>query len=150
MTDPSERVQLIGQREFVRDLRRVGVEFPRMVSAAMRTAAKTVEGTARARYTQRFKQGTSGRRTRSVRGIVATASSTQAGVKLDGESRPWLAGQEFGSDRLKQFSPWTGSTQSGAGSNGRFLYPAIREDLPGVVDQLTDDLERIVSAAVGG
>jgi hypothetical protein len=138
---------MVGLKEFTRDLRRVDKEFPRQVARAMRKAAKHVEGDARSRYARRYRQGASGRSTRSVKGIAAFASSWEAGIKFGDDRRPWLIGQEFGSNRYQQFRPWTGAGPGGKGSHGRFIWPAIREEMDTVSDQLADDLMGILRGA---
>lgn len=145
----ANEVHMAGLNEFVKDLRKVDKQFPRDVSKAMREAAKTVEGDARSRYQQRYKQGTSGSSTRSVKGITAFASARSAGIKFGGPKRPWLAGQEFGSNKYKQFRPWTGPGPQGGGSHGRFVWPAIRSEIDDVTDKLTDDLMGILRGAGG-
>ena len=145
---PISEVYFDGLKEFVGDLRRVDKEFPRQVSKAMRGAAKTVERRARTEYARQYRQNTSGRRTRSVRGITAFASTRQAGIKFGGEKRPWLPGQEFGSNRWPQFRPYTGPGPGGHGSKGRFVWPSIRDEIDDVTDDLADDLMHILSGAV--
>lgn len=148
MTSGHERVHFVGLREFNQALRRVDSTFPRRMSAAMRDAAKTVESRARAEYRRSFAQGTSGRRTRTVTGIAAFASGTRAGVKIGSETRPWMAGQEFGSNRYAQFSPWSGPG-TGGGSRGTFLFPVINDEIDGVMERLEDELMAIYRAAMG-
>ena len=144
MSDP---VYFVGLDEFVRDLRRVDRQLPRQVAKVMRRAAKTAEASARRRYTSRYKQGTSNRSTRSVKGITAFASSSAAGIKFGGPKRPWLPGQEFGSNKYPQFRGWTGKGPNGQGSWGRFVWPAAREVLDDASDDLIDELLAIYRGA---
>lgn len=144
-----EEVHFVGLKEFVTDLRRVDREFPRQLSRAMRGAAKHVERRARSEYARQYQQGASGRGTRSVKGIAAFASTRQAGVQFGGPKRPWLVGQEFGSNKYQQFRPWTGPGPNGRGSRGRFVWPSIRDEIDVVTDDLADELMTIYRGAVG-
>ena len=145
MSDP---VYLVGLAEFVRDVRKVDKQFPRDIARAMRKAAKRSEGVARRRYTTRYQSGTSGRAARSVKGIAAFANTREAGLKFGGGVRPWLVGQEFGSNRYQQFKPWTGKGPNGRGSYGRFVWPSIREVMEDASAELQDDLMAVYRGAV--
>ena len=146
MSDP---VYLVGLNEFVRDLRAVDRQFPRMVSQAMRKAAKVAERRARARYSARYRSGGSDRSTRTVKGISAFASARQAGIQFGGPKRPWLVGQEFGSNKYPQFRAWTGRGPGNKGSWGRAVYPAMREVVAEATRDLADDLTNILKVGTG-
>lgn len=146
---PAQTTYFVGLKEFVADLRKVDKQFPRDLAKAMRAAAKTVEKRSRQEYMRQYRQGTSGRSTRSVKGIAAFGSVRQAGVKFGGSKRPWLPGQEFGSDRYKQFAPWSGKAPGGRGSRGKFVWPVIRDEIDDVTDELTEELMHILNGAVG-
>lgn len=145
----AQETYFVGLREFVGDLRKIDRQFPRDIAKAMRGAAKTVERESRSEYQRIFRQGTSGRSTRTVKGIAAFGSNRQAGIKFGGSKRPWLPGQEFGSDKYKQFRPWSGKAPGGRGSHGKFVYPIIRREIDTVTDELADEMSRILSGAIG-
>lgn len=66
--------------------------------------------------------------------IRASATATASAVLLGGSKAPAALGHEFGGGRrptTRQFPPWTGNTTD----SGYFLYPTIREELQGYVDQ---------------
>jgi len=143
------QVYLVGLHEFVRDVRKVDKQFPRDIARAMRKAAKRAEVLSRRKYTTRYQSGASGRSTRSVKGIAAFAGSREAGLKFGDDRRPWLIGQEFGSNRYQQFRPWTGKGPGGKGSWGRFVWPAIRDVMDDASDDLLDDLMAVYRGAAG-
>lgn len=57
--------------------------------------------------------------------IKASAGALSAGVSLGGNAYPMAGGAEFGSNRYKQFKPWTGNGSDA----GYFVFPSIRRDI---------------------
>jgi hypothetical protein len=53
-----------------------------------------------------------------------------------------LAGVEFGSNKYKQFPLWSGS--EGRGSRGWFIYPALRESQPYIINEWENGFAKIL------
>jgi hypothetical protein len=53
-----------------------------------------------------------------------------------------LAGLEFGSNKYKQFPIWSG--KQGRGSRGWFIYPALRESQPHIVNEWENGFTEIL------
>ena len=51
-------------------------------------------------------------------------------------------GNEFGSNRYRQFPIWSG--REGRGSKGWFIYPTLRKIQPYIVDQWTESFDKIL------
>jgi hypothetical protein len=51
-------------------------------------------------------------------------------------------GEEFGSNRYRQFPIWSG--KYGRGSKGWFIYPTLRKIQPYIVDQWTESFDKIL------
>lgn len=73
-----------------------------------------------------------------VNTIVSGAESDRATVGYGRDNIPGWAGWEFGSTKFLQFPPRT--PRVGAGNQGRFFWPAVREEVPKVASRI----ERIV------
>lgn len=152
-------VAIEGLTEFRRALKSVSDDLPKMLQAELKQAAESAADRARRRYAQQFGAG-SGRRktvttsasgkrsTRTRKGtagtIRATATQTGASVAFGGARFPWVAGQEFGSNRYRQFFPYTGRGPGGKGSYGRVIFPAVRDEIE---DTEADLLERFNTLA---
>jgi hypothetical protein len=59
-----------------------------------------------------------------------------------GTTQQLWAGNEFGSNRFKQFPIWSG--QEGRGSRGWFIYPTLRSVQPEIVDRWENAFSKIV------
>lgn len=61
-------------------------------------------------------------------------------------TRTLWGGTEFGSNKFRQFPPWSGSNPSGgAGSKGYFIYPTLRKIQPHIVAQWTESFTKILA-----
>lgn len=144
-------IRVKGIRDFARALGAFAPAYKREMTRLNRDFATRVAATARAEYGRHYpKAGAKDRRrrrSRSVTGIASRASSTSASIALGASGRHWLIGQEFGSNRYKQFAPWTGPAPEGGGSAGRFLYPTIREETPKLVEEYGDALQNVARDA---
>lgn len=131
---PSERIEVIGLKEFSKELRKLEGDWPKELRKAAKSAASLVANEAQ-------------RRARTVGGAIGKAApsirpgGTQRGayVKLGGDRYPFALGGEFGAIRFKQFKPWRGS----GGDAGYALYPAIRAKTDEVVEEFGDALDDI-------
>lgn len=136
-------VQIHGLNEFRRALNRVDRQLGRQIGQVNKRLGERVAVNARARYARHY----SVRRGRVPRSIRASASQTKMQVKIGRKTVPYALGQEFGSDRFRQFRPWTGKGPGGKGSHGRFFYPAIREETEGIRRDYLDELDKVVREA---
>jgi hypothetical protein len=59
-----------------------------------------------------------------------------------GTTQQLWAGNEFGSNRFKQFPIWSG--REGRGSRGWFIYPTLRSVQPEIVDRWENAFSKIV------
>ena len=159
--DPRGRViEIKGLRELARDFRHLEGADGRLdlaLARANRTAANEVRDVARENYsriypyTNSLRRPGGRRRGLTVKGIVARGSAQKASVALRARGRVWLIGQEFGSVyRFPQFrrppvprNPSRARFSDSAGvSRGRFLYPAIRSQVPKLVERYADIVTR--------
>jgi len=115
----SGAVQVEGLRELSRALKQLDAQFPKELRAANKAAAETVATRARARAL-----GLGSVAAKTAPSIKATAGAQSAGVGFGGAAYPFGGGAEFGSQRYKQFQPWTGNGPDA----GFFVYPTIRDD----------------------
>lgn len=146
MADNSLALRVDGLSDFRRGLSRANRDLGKKVGQANKALGERVVGNARSRYARHYTVRT-GRTQRSIR---ASASQTRAQVKLGTQRTPWALGQEFGSDRLPRFRPWTGKAPGGKGSHGRFFYPAIREESEGIKQDYLKVLDTVVREAFPG
>lgn len=87
----------------------------------------------------------------AVEGAVsAAATSTAITLVLGARRVPWALGQEFGSNRLKQFP--ARSPRQGRGNVGYFFYPALRGTIGEMRDVYGDIIDAMMEqlAAKGG
>ena len=59
-----------------------------------------------------------------------------------GTTQQLWGGNEFGSNKFKQFPIWSGS--GGRGSKGWFIYPTLREIQPDIITQWENAFDRIL------
>ena len=141
--DGSQAIRIEGLNEFRRGLTRANRDVGKKIGQANKRLGERVVQGARVRYAQNYTVR-SGRTQRSLR---ASASQSRVQVKLGGPKAPWALGQEFGSDRYRQFSPWAGKAPGGKGGHGKFLYPEIREQMDGIRTDYLDILDEATREA---
>lgn len=127
-----------GFRDFVRDLKQAGGQFPKQVRAAGMRAAQAIVPPARAR----FARGR-GKSPESGKSLKAGATQTGAYVRGGGAGFPTFYGDEFGAVRYRQFPPWRGNGQDA----GYSLYPTIRERQDETLGEYVEALTEIARAA---
>ena len=132
-------VEVRGYRKFRRDIRRMGKEAKRDLDRTMRGLAAPIAEDARRRYRRLHPRGR-GRSKQSTRAIRARSTARGSAVLLGSRQKPWLQGQEFGSNQLQRFYPRSPNAPGG-GSMGWFFYPAIRAGADEAV-RLGDDVFR--------
>ena len=137
------------------DLRRVLGAFKAMDEEAT-TQAKVVSGSL-AEFAQDKIVGTATGRGRAAeriaRGSKVSKSSKVgelsfgfAGQKFSGggTTKELWGGNEFGSNKFKQFPIWSGSGPKGRGSNGWFIYPTLRAIQPEIIAKWENAFDKIL------
>ena len=137
------------------DLRRVLGAFKAMDEEAT-TQAKAVSGSL-AEFAQDKIIGTATGRGRAAeriaRGSKVSKSSKVgelsfgfAGQKFSGggTTKELWGGNEFGSNKFKQFPIWSGSAPKGRGSNGWFIYPTLRAIQPEIIAKWENAFDKIL------
>lgn len=159
--DPrGKTIEIKGLRELARDFRKLEGGDGRLdlaLARANREAVAEIRDVARANYSRiyPYRQSTrrpgGRRRGFTVKGITSRASARGASIVLRRRTRPWIIGQEFGSVyRFRQFrrppvprNPSRARFSASAGiSRGRFLYPAIRSEVPRIAAKYADIVTR--------
>ena len=135
------------------ELRSILKGFKAMDEEAVDAAKR--ESSALAEYVQGKIQGTAAGRgsvaDRIAQGSKVSKSSKigelsfgYVGQKFSGgaTTKDLWGGTEFGSNKLKQFPVWSGST--GRGSTGWFIYPTLRALQPEIVAKWENALDKIM------
>jgi hypothetical protein len=61
-----------------------------------------------------------------------------------GTTQQLWGGNEFGSNKYKQFPIWSGSGPKGRGSNGWFIYPTLRAIQPEIIAKWENAFDKIL------
>lgn len=138
MPDQAQQgIAIEGLTDFRRALKSVGAELPKMLQKELKAAGEHAEFQAVRAYHGKYRSH-SGDTIGSIK-LRATASSLA--LAFGGAGFPYAKGQEFGSDKTRQFRPFTGRLPGERGSAGRFIYPAVRGEGP----ELLSELERVMA-----
>ena len=136
----TEAIYIAGLRELRNELKRIEPGLQREMQRENKAFAARMVPKVQAAYnaiypkpTSKKKRAGGGRRKGTVSQIRAVATQTSSGIRIGGARYPHMIGQEFGSNKYRQFAPWTGPGPGGRGSRGRFLYPTIRAEMPNVL-----------------
>ena len=137
------------------DLRRVLGAFKAMDAEA--TVQAKITSAALAEFAQDKIIGTASGRGRAAdkiaRGSRVSKSSKIgelsfgfAGQKFSGggTTQQLWGGNEFGSNKYKQFPIWSGSSPTGRGSNGWFIYPTLRAIQPEIIAKWENAFDKIL------
>ncbi len=130
-------------RDFRKALRSISKDLPKELRLTLKAAMKAAAEAAERLYDRRY-QSHSGRTRGSIR---EQATQTAAGVAFGGARYPWVPGQEFGSNKFAQFSPWTGRPPGGGGSAGRFIFEAVREEAEPVAKDIMERFSALARQA---
>jgi len=135
------------------DLRAITSAFKAMDSEA--TDAAKRESSALAEYAQgkiQQKAGSRGVAAERIAGGSRVSKSSKIGeisfgfvsqkFSGGGSTKDLWGGNEFGSNKFKQFPIWSGS--SGRGSKGWFIYPTLREIQPEIIAKWENAFDRIL------
>jgi len=98
--------------------------------------------TARGRAAERIARGSKV----SKSSKIGELSFGFAGQKFSGggTTKELWGGNEFGSNKYKQFPIWSGSGPKGRGSNGWFIYPTLRAIQPEIIAKWENAFEKIL------
>ncbi|NDF03321.1 MAG: hypothetical protein EB067_07915 [Actinobacteria bacterium] len=135
------------------DLRAITSAFKAMDSEA--TDAAKRESSALAEYAQgkiQQKAGSRGVAAERIAGGSRVSKSSKIGeisfgfvsqkFSGGGTTKDLWGGNEFGSNKFKQFPIWSGT--SGRGSKGWFIYPTLREIQPEIIAKWENAFDRIL------
>jgi hypothetical protein len=137
------------------DLRRVTSAFKAMDSEA--TDAAKRESSALAEFAQGKIQAKASSRGKAAERI-ASGSRVSKSSKIGelsfgfvsqkfsggGTTKDLWGGNEFGSNKYKQFPIWSGRSAKGSGSQGWFIYPTLREIQPDIIAKWENAFDRIL------
>ena len=138
------RIDVTDLKRFDRELRALeSTDFERGLQPTLYAFAAVEAGRIRNRYRETYPQ----RSGNAVSTITPQATGKGASIQFNSARYPYVAGQEFGSNKYRQFFPWTGPGPAGAGSQGRFVYPQLREDRDELVQGITDRVMEIAGRA---
>lgn len=135
-TDRSEAVQVKGLAEFQRELKKI--DMAKDLRLANLAAAELVATAARSRAS-----GLGGVAAKTAPSIKAAAEQRRSKVNLGGGQYPFAMGAEFGG----QGRPTTQQFKPHLGTEGYFLYPAIRNTREQFMDAYERAIQQIMHAA---
>jgi len=144
------RVEIVGLRDFQRELRSVHRELPRITAGVHRKFAREVRDDA-----QDLAMALPGRQ-RFARLITSSGTAKEAKIVYRGTKHPASMGWIFGaaSRRKRQFAPWIGNKFDGGMSEFEVsLYavgPAIKANVPRIRDEYAKRVYEAFKAAFPG
>lgn len=143
--DDSVRLDVKGLRSFRNELRSFDRALPKELQKANKAFASALVPKVQQAYRRHYPRPNARQRRRrrskgTAQAVRATATQTSAAIAIGGARYPHMPGQEFGSDRYPQFRPSTGG-------KGRFLYPTLRSERPGLEGAYGEVLDELASRA---
>jgi hypothetical protein len=132
--DKSRAVQVRGLAEFQRELRKL--DLAKDLRLANKEAAEVVASAARAR-------ARGGVAAKTAPSVKAAAEQRRAKVTLGGAAYPFAMGAEFGG----QGRPTTMQFEPHRGTQGYFLYPAVRDTREQFIDTYARVLDQLMRRA---
>lgn len=133
----ANQIEVVGLRDFQRELRRVNAEFPKELRQANKDAAELVAASTRRSFASRG--GVAPKVAASVKALAQQRSAT---VKIGGARYPYAMGSNFGSVKFKQFPPPVKPDHS--------LYRTIAAQQERVVDAYAAAVDRLMRRAFPG
>lgn len=127
------RVEGIGP--LLRGLRRIDTDLPKQLQRAQKKHAERIVPVVRAAYVAKY-QRRSGRGEASIR---AVATQKAGGVRGGGARALYIPGQEWGSNRKKQFAP--------RAPEGRFIRPTVMRLMPRLRQLQLEALDDVLAQA---
>lgn len=140
------RIQTTGLKELNDGLRFFENGVAKSVRPILKAFAERVAGKVRQAYGRRYPTA----QHVNAGGVRSAATNRSAQLILGGERAPFLLGQEFGSDKFRQFPAWSGNTDGAA--NGYYFFPTLRRELPDMTGELAQMVDEYAAKAfpVGG
>jgi hypothetical protein len=133
----ADRVYVLGLRDFLRELKAVGVELPKEVRKTNLEVAQFVVGEAISTAV-----ALGGVHEKASPAMKAAGQQRYALAKIDSRKYPFALGAEFGGggrSTTRQFPPHRGSGSDA----GYALYPTIRAKTDEIVERYGEALDRI-------
>lgn len=123
------KVEIVGLGDFIRDLKRMPDDVQKEFATGMKDVAEIVARAAAVKVPS--KSGN------AISSITSTGSATGAIVGEGGSVAPYMAWLDFGSRTpvsggTRSSGPWRGSGTGPKG--GRFIYPAIKDKTPEILE----------------
>ena len=117
-------------------------EAKRQSNALAEYAQKQISSTAQGRGKAAIRVATGSKvKKSSTTGEITYGYASQR-FSGGGTTRDLWGGNEFGSNRYRQFPVWSG--REGRGSKGWFIYPTLRRIQPKIVSEWTAAFDRIL------
>jgi hypothetical protein len=133
-------------RQFYKALKAMGdeakEEAKRDSNALAEYAQKQISSTASGRGKAAIKIATGSKVKKSSTTGEITYGYTSQRFSGGANTRDLWGGNEFGSNRYRQFPIWSG--REGRGSKGWFVYPTLRRIQPYIVEQWTRSFDKIL------
>lgn len=129
-----ERIEVLGLKDFQRELRRLDKAWPRELRAANRDAAEIVARGTRSSFASR-----PGVAPKVAASVKVLAQQRSAAVRIGGRRWPYALGSEFGSRRYPQFPPVL--------RGGYSLYPTIKASRDEMVEEYGEAVDRLMRRA---
>jgi hypothetical protein len=133
-------------RQFYKALKAMGdeakEEAKRDSNALAEYAQKQISSAANSRGKAAIKIATGSRVKKSSTTGEITYGYTSQRFSGGANTRDLWGGNEFGSNRYRQFPIWSG--REGRGSKGWFIYPTLRRIQPYIVEQWTRSFDKIL------
>lgn len=141
MGDAGSRVIVTGLRELNAALKALDADAQKAMSAALKEIAEGVASDVRSLVPRR-----SGRLAASYK---PRGSAKGAAIAFGGSSAPYAPWIEFGGSVGKghdRRAPHSGATKRAIVKGGRYLYPAIGDNMEDVAEKVAEAIDAIVSA----
>lgn len=131
-------MRIAGLNEFIKDLRTIDRELPKELKRENKAIADALVPRVKAAYSSRYTR----RSGAGVGSIRSFATQKSGGIRAGSKRAPYMPGQEWGSDKRKQFAP--------RAPGGRFLRPTMQRAGPQIEARYREALVRVMKRAVGG
>lgn len=136
-------IEVEGLVEFRRGLKKVSDDLPKLLKQKLKKAAEAAEFTAVKNYSKVYNSRSGGH----IGTIKIRVTGDGVALAFGGTRFPAAGGQEFGSNRIGRFRPWTGPGPGGRGSMGRVIFPAVREEAEQTLREIEEAFDDLVKAA---
>lgn len=136
--DSSVAIDVVGLKDFQRELRQMDKAWAKELRVANKKAAEPIAKDTRSSFASR-----PGVAPKVAASVKVLAEQRSASIKIGGDKYPYAMGSEFGSIQFKQFPPHRGSGSEA----GYSLYPSIRSNRENVINVYGDLIDEVAKAA---